>query len=58
MKKILFLLCLFTLFALSSTVLTSCNRKTGCPMNEKMGPKTSKNGQLKVPRKRKAARLY
>lgn len=58
MKKLLCLLCLFTFFALSSTVMTSCSRKTGCPMNEKMGPKTNKQGQLKVPRKRKRARVF
>ena len=58
MKKLLCLLCLFAFFALSSTLMTSCSRKSGCPMNEKMGPKTNKQGQLKVPRKRKPARVY
>jgi len=57
MKKILCLLCLFAFVTLSSTALMSCNRKSGCPMNENVGPKTNKQGILKTP-KRKKPRLY
>ncbi len=53
MKKICCLLCLFVFVSLSSTSLTSCSRKSGCPMNEKVGPKTNKQGVLKVPKRRK-----
>jgi len=58
MKKILGLIIVFIFFLVSSATLSSCNRKTGCPMNEKVGPKTNKQGQLKVPKRRKPAKLF
>lgn len=58
MKKLLGLLALFVFFTVASTTLSSCNRKTGCPMNEKVGPKTNKQGQLKVPKRRKPTKLF
>jgi hypothetical protein len=41
---LIFLFCL----SLTAATLTSCSKKTGCPANEKVGPKTDKYGNYKV----------
>lgn len=50
---------LFTLlFAfVSLAVLPSCNRKSGCPANESLKPKTNKKGEL-IGSKRKRTDLF
>ncbi len=44
MKKYLFFTLLFSLF--SVVILPSCSRKSGCPANESLKPKTNKKGEI------------
>ena len=49
MKKLM-LLCLFCSAFLFMGSISSCSKKTGCPMNEQVHTKTGKNGQMKAKR--------
>ncbi len=42
-RFLLFFLCLFALAAIAP----SCSKKSGCPANESLKPKTNKKGEFK-----------
>ncbi|MCP3931581.1 MAG: hypothetical protein GY705_21050 [Bacteroidetes bacterium] len=44
MKKLILLLGLSLLIVLGGTTFSSCSRKTGCPMNEKLHTKPDRKG--------------
>lgn len=35
---------------LGASSLTSCSKKTGCPINEEMGPNVNRKGELSMKR--------
>ncbi len=57
MKKIAGFLILFAVLVFSTTTISSCNRKTGCPINENASAKTDKNGQFSA-KKRGNSNLF
>ena len=46
MKRSLTLILFSAFFILGSASLTSCNKKTGCPINENVHVKTNKKGEF------------
>ena len=48
MKKLLQLLCFCSLLLFVAGPLSSCNKKSGCPINESVHTKTGKNGSFKA----------
>ncbi len=47
MKKYISILCFATFLIFGATTMTSCSKKTGCPINENVKPKADKNGNFK-----------
>jgi len=46
MRKFLLFIGLVFFLALANTTFSSCSPKVGCELNEEMGPKTNRNGDL------------
>ncbi len=55
MKKIIGLILITATFLLSTTALTSCSRKTGCPSTENAKVKLKGNG---MPKKKSKSNLF
>jgi len=54
MKKIFSFLLLCAVLVFSSTTMSSCSRKTGCPINENAHAKTDKNGAFSAKKRGKS----
>ncbi len=52
MKKKIFILLLLVAFLFGGSTLSSCNRGTGCPINENAHVKPNKKGEYKKTRTR------
>ena len=46
MRKLLLFIGLVVFLATANTTFSSCSPKVGCELNEGMGPKTNKKGEL------------
>lgn len=56
MRKLITLLCLSALVFLTGTTMTSCSRKSGCPVNENAHVKPNRKGEM--PTKRGRSNLF
>lgn len=50
LKKNIFLIALFISVGFTVTTTTSCAKKVGCAINDNVGPKTNRDGTLKMRR--------
>lgn len=50
MRKTILLLTIFCFAFAATTTFTSCSPKVGCELNEGLGPKTNKKGELSTKR--------
>jgi hypothetical protein len=54
MKRILFFLALVSLLTVSTTTMTSCSRKSGCPSYDSANVQTDKDGNFKKTKRGKS----
>ncbi len=50
MKKLIFCLTMFLFLTLGGATFSACSPKVGCELNEGMGPKTNRKGELSTKR--------